>query len=299
MEHYIDGQSIALFTEKLMELERSSLTISKYIRDITTFRRWLGENGPVDKNTVIRFKQMLREKYRLSSANSMLSALNKFFQLLGWGDCYVRTFKTQRASFRNEERELSMEEYKRLLQAARDKGDMQIHRIMETIASTGIRISELPFITVAALSTRRALVSLKGKSREALLPVGLCRNLRKYCRERGINSGTIFVTRNGKPIDRSNILHRMKALSASADVSRDKIFPHNLRHFFAVNYYKSEKDIVRLADLLGHSNINTTRIYTLISCESQLCILDKVEQKLFAGRYQQLDNRYEQPANCC
>ena len=282
MEHYIDGRTVTFFTERMMELERSSLTIRKYLRDITTFRRWLGENGPVDKNTVIRFKQMLREKYRLSSANSMLSALNKFFQLLGWDDCYIRTFKTQRASFRNEERELSMEEYKRLLKAAKEKGDMQIHRIMETIASTGIRISELPFITVAALNTRRALVSLKGKTRQVLIPVGLCKKLRQYCKERKITSGSIFVTRTGRPLDRSNILHRMKALSTTAQVERSKIFPHNLRHFFAVNYYRTEKDIVRLADLLGHTSINTTRIYTLISCESQLDILDKVEKSLEA-----------------
>ena len=274
MEHCIDGRTIALFTEKLTELERSSLTVEKYVRDVTTFWRWLGSDGRFDKSNVIRFKQMLREKYRLSSANSMLSALNKFFQLMGWEDCRIRTFKTQRASFRNEERELSIEEYRRLLKAAKEKGDLQILNIMETIASTGIRISELQFITVASVSTRRALVSLKGKTRQ--------KKLRRYCRERKITSGSIFVTRTGRPIDRSNILHRMKALSEAAKVNREKIFPHNLRHFFAVNYYKTEKDIVRLADLLGHANINTTRIYTLISCESQLDILDKVEKSLHA-----------------
>ena len=282
MEHCIDGQTIALFTEKLMELERSPLTVEKYVRDITTFRRWLGAKGTFDKNNVMRFKQMLREKYRLSSANSMLSALNKFFQLMGWEDCRVRTFKTQRASFRNEERELSVEEYRRLLKAAKEKGDLQILNIMETIASTGIRISELQFITVTSVSTRRALVSLKGKTRQVLIPTELCKKLRRYCRERKINSGSVFVTRTGRPVDRSNILHRMKALSTAAKVKREKIFPHNLRHFFAVNYYKTEKDIVRLADLLGHANINTTRIYTLISCESQLDILDKVEKSLHA-----------------
>ncbi len=280
MEHYIDGQIITVFTEKLMELERSSLTIKKYIRDVMTFRRWLGASGLVDKNKVIRFKQMLRDKYRLTSANSMLSALNKLFELMGWEDCHIRTFKTQRTSFRNSERELSMEEYRRLLRAAREKGDMQIHRIMETIASTGIRISELPFITVASLNTRRALVSLKGKTRQVLIPAELCKKLRAYCRENKITSGSIFVTRTGRPMDRSNILHRMKALSTAANVDRGKIFPHNLRHFFAVNYYKTEKDIVRLADLLGHASVNTTRIYTLISCESQLDILDKVEKSL-------------------
>jgi site-specific recombinase XerD len=282
MEHYIDGKTIALFTEKLTELERSSLTVSKYVRDVSTFRRWLGSGGCVDKSKVIRFKQILRDKYRLTSANSMLSALNKFFQLMGWEDCRIRTFKIQRASFRNEERELSVEEYRRLLNAAKEKGDLQILSIMETIASTGIRISELQFITVASVSTRRALVSLKGKSRQVLIPAELCKKLRRYCRERKITSGSIFVTRTGKPIDRSNILHRMKALSNAANVNREKIFPHNLRHFFAVNYYRTEKDIVRLADLLGHANINTTRIYTLISCGSQLDILDKVEKSLQA-----------------
>jgi site-specific recombinase XerD len=282
MEHCIDERNIRLFIEKLTELERSSLTVEKYARDVMTFRRWVGSDGHFDKSNVIRFKQVIREKYRLSSANSMLSALNKFFQLMGWEDCRIRTFKTQRASFRNEEKELSVEEYQRLLKAAKEKGDLQILSIMETIASTGIRISELPFITVASVSTRRALVSLKGKSRQVLIPAELSKKLRLYCRERKITSGSIFVTRTGRPIDRSNILHRMKALSTAAKVNREKIFPHNLRHFFAVNYYKAEKDIVRLADLLGHANINTTRIYTLISSESQLDILDKVEKSLHA-----------------
>lgn len=282
MEHYIDKQILNIFSEGLMELERSSLTIQKYIRDVTTFRRWLGPDAHVDKNRVIRFKQMLREKYRLSSANSMLSALNKFFELVGWEDCRVKTFKTQRASFRSAEKDLSIREYRSLLRAAKEKGDMQIHRIMETIASTGIRISELPFITVASLSTRRAHVFLKGKTRQVLIPAELGKKLREYCRERGITSGSIFVTRTGRPMDRSNILHRMKALAEAANVDRDKIFPHNLRHFFAINYYKEEKDIVHLADLLGHASVNTTRIYTMISCESQLDILDKVEKNLEA-----------------
>lgn len=282
MEYYIDERTIAYFVDRLREQERSSSTVEKYIRDVNTFRRWLGPHRQADKNNVIRFKQTLAEKYRLSSANSILSALNKFFRVLEWDECCIRTFKMQRAAFRREERELSVDEYRRLLRAAKDKGDMQIHRIMETIASTGIRISELPFITVTAISTRRALVSLKGKTREVLIPAELCKHLRQYCRDRKITSGSIFVTRSGRPIDRSNILHRMKALSAAANVSREKIFPHNLRHFFAVNYYRVEKDIVRLADLLGHASINTTRIYTLISCESQLNILDKVEKSLHA-----------------
>ena len=283
MEHYIDDQKIGLFVDTLSELEKSVSTIEKYRRDIETFRRWIGRGTEVTKNVVIRFKQMLREKYRLSSANSILSALNMFFRVMDWTECRVMTFKTQRATFRSEQKELSVDEYHRLLDAAREKGDVQILRIMETIAGTGIRISELPFITVEALDTRRALVSLKGKTREVLIPAKLCRKLRRYCRERGIKKGSIFITRSGNPLDRSNSLHRMKALSGAAGVDREKIFPHNFRHFFAVNYYRTEKDIVRLADLLGHSNINTTRIYTLISCESQLSVLDKIEDDLLIG----------------
>ena len=285
MERYIDESIIKRFADELGELEKSSTTIRKYVRDVETFRRWLGRNRQVTKSLVLQFKQMLCQKYRLSSANSMISALNMFFRIVDWTDCRIMSFKTQRATFRSEKKEISAMEYRCLLKAAEEKGDTQIRCIMETIAGTGIRISELRFITVESLNTRRAIVSLKGKTREVLLPAGLCRTLRRYCRERNIHAGTIFVTRSGKPIDRSNILHRMKALSEAANVSREKIFPHNLRHFFAVNYYKSEKDIVRLADLLGHSNINTTRIYTLISCESQLSILDRVEKQLFTYNY--------------
>ena len=285
MERYIDESIIKRFADELGELEKSSTTIRKYVRDVETFRRWLGRNSQVTKSRVLQFKQMLCQKYRLSSANSMISALNMFFRIVDWTDCRIMSFKTQRATFRSEKKEISAMEYRSLLKAAEEKGDTQIRCIMETIAGTGIRISELRFITVESLNTRRAIVSLKGKTREVLLPAGLCRTLRRYCRVRNIHAGTIFVTRSGKPIDRSNILHRMKALSEAANVSREKIFPHNLRHFFAVNYYKSEKDIVRLADLLGHSNINTTRIYTLISCESQLSILDRVEKQLFTCNY--------------
>ena len=280
MEHCIDDQIIRLFVEKMKELEKEKATISKYVRDVEAFRKWLGDSGLVDKCRVIQYKQTLRERYKISSANSMLSALNTFFKLMDWAECRVMTFKMQRAVFRSEEKELNTEEYARLLQAAKDKGDRQLCQIMETLAATGIRVSELPFITVESLNTRRALVSLKGKSREVLLPADLCRNLRAYCRERKITSGSIFVTRTGKPVDRSDILHRMKALSGRAGVERGKIFPHNLRHLFAVTYYETEKDIVRLADLLGHVNINTTRIYTLISCESQLSVLDRVGKTL-------------------
>ena len=280
MERCIDDRVMQQFADRLHDLEKSEATISKYLRDVNAFRSWLGEDGLVDKNRVIRYKQALKEMYRLSSANSMLSAINTFFKLMDWPECRVMIYKVQQTTFRSEEKELTREEYRRLLQAAREKGEIQLCHIMQTIAGTGIRVSELPFITVESLRTRRACVTLKGKTREVLIPAALCKKLRAYCKERGIASGSIFVTRGGRPVDRSDLLHRMKALSSDAGVDRRKIFPHNLRHLFAVTYYGTEKDIVRLADLLGHVNINTTRIYTLISCETQLSMLDKIGTEL-------------------
>ena len=236
----------------------------------------------VDKEHVRHYKQYLKDRYKLTSANSMLSALNTFFKYMGWQDCMVMIFKTQRAAFRNAERDLSIREYRDLVRSAEDRtgrakaGGHQTALIMETLAGTGIRVSELPFITVAALAARRAIVSLKGKTRTVLINSALCRKLRQYCRGQGITDGSIFVTRSGRPIDRSCILRRMKQLSETAGVPREKIFPHNLRHLFAVTYYEKEKDIVRLADILGHANINMTRIYTLVTCETQLGILDQL-----------------------
>lgn len=235
-----------------------------------------------DKETVRQFKQYLKEHYKLSSVNSMLSALNTFFKYMGWPELTVMIFKTQRAAFRSTERDLTLAEYRDLVRTAErkngrgKKGSRQIALIMETLAGTGIRVSELPFITVESLAARRTTVSLKGKTRTVLLNSELCKKLRVYCRERGITSGSIFVTRTGRPVDRGAILRRMKALAEPAGVLRDKIFPHNLRHLFAVTYYEKEKDIVRLADLLGHANINTTRIYTQVSFETQLDILDEL-----------------------
>ena len=282
MEHHMDEHIIRLFGERLYSLEKSEATIDKYLRDVNTFWKWLGDDDLVDKNKVILYKQALKEKYKLSSANSMLSAINTFFKVMDWTECRVMTFKVQRTTYRNGEKELTVEEYRRLLQAAKDKRKSMLWMIMQTIAGTGIRVSELSFITVESLNTRRAHVSLKGKTREVLIPAELCKKLRAYCRQRNITSGSIFVTRSGNPIDRSDVLHRMKELSESAGVDKGKIFPHNLRHLFAVTYYDTEKDIVRLADLLGHVNINTTRIYTLISCETQLNMLDKVGMTLIS-----------------
>ncbi|MEZ3486040.1 MAG: tyrosine-type recombinase/integrase [Lachnospiraceae bacterium] len=276
MRKKLDYKIIAHLKKAMEEEEKSAATINKYCQDVKAFIRYTGEGIRVTKEHVIAYKKYLEENYEVSSANSMLAAVNYFLRFLGCGEYAVKTFKVQREPFRNKERELTVEEYQRLLEAARKSGNERLCLIMQTICATGIRISELSFITVSALCSRRAQVSLKGKTRTVILPLELCNKLKLYIRKRGISSGSVFVTRSGKPVDRSNILHSMKKLCKKAQVAESKVFPHNLRHLFAVTFYKLEKDICHLADLLGHSNINTTRIYTLISCEEQERQLDRL-----------------------
>lgn len=256
--------------------ERSKATVDKYLRDVRRFIEFAGEGNRLDKETVIQYKEYLKTEYKVTSANSMLAAVNYFLRFIAREDCVVRAFKVQTKTFRSDEKELTRDEYFRLLDTAKQKGDDRLYWLMQTICSTGIRVSELQFITVEALHTRRARVSMKGKDRTVILPMELSRGLKRYVRENSIVSGCIFITRNGKPMDRSNILHAMKKLCSEAEVADTKVFPHNLRHLFAVTFYRTEKDISHLADLLGHSNINTTRIYTLISCEEQERQLDRM-----------------------
>lgn len=257
------------FEEKLKAGEKSPATIEKYLRDARQFLENVGESSALTKDTVISYKQSLTRHYTVTSANSKLAAVNSLLRSAGYGEFVVKSFKVQKSAFRTRERELTREEYIRLVQTAKLGGKRQLCLLIQTLCATGIRISELPFITVESLDSRRAAVSLKGKTRTVLLPVELCRELTEYTRKENIRSGSIFVTRNGKPLDRSNIFHSMKNLCKEAGVDRDKVFPHNLRHLFAVTYYRAERDVCHLADILGHSSINTTRIYTVVSCEEQ------------------------------
>ena len=195
----------------------------------------------------------------------MLAALNHFFCFLERPELVVKPFRLQRSSFRSNERELTRNEYIRLTQAARRRGQDWLYLIMVTLCATGIRVSELRFVTVESLSTRRFAVFNKGKSRQVILPVELCRKLRVFAKERGVTKGSVFVTRSGKPMDRSNIHHAMKKLCAEAGVEPGKVFPHNLRHLFAVEHYEKHRDLCGLASILGHSNVNTTRIYTMVT----------------------------------
>ena len=251
------------YWEYLMDEERRRATVEKYLRDVRRFLEYLGDDGGVDKEKVREFKQELMEHYKISSVNSMLAAVNSFLGFAGREDLKVKLLKVQKAVYSRPEREMTEKEYEGLVRTAKRLGDLKMSMLLQTIGSTGIRISELKFITVESLETGRAEIYNKGKSRVVLLPVELTRLLKKYCRKAGIRIGSIFITRQGNPLDRSNVSKKMKQLARAAGVDAAKVFPHNFRHLFARTFYNIEKDVVRLMDLLGHSNISTTRIYTM------------------------------------
>ena len=258
----ITNELIKNFRRYLIEEEKAAATVEKYIRDINVFADWLGEKE-LDKETVLIYKENLTQNYAPASVNSVLSSLNSFFTFNEWYNLRVKNLKIQKQLFANKDNELTKEEYERLLTAAKSKGNEQLYFLMQTICATGIRVSELRYVTVESLKAQKAQINLKGKMRVVLLPKELCKMLLKYSKEQKVTSGSVFVSRNGKPLDRSNIWKMMKALCESAGVARAKVFPHNLRHLFARTFYSIQKDIVRLADILGHSSVNTTRIYTM------------------------------------
>ena len=263
----ITKELIKKFRRYLIEEEKAAATVEKYIRDINVFADWLGDKE-LDKETVLTYKENLIKNYAPASVNSVLSSLNSFFTFNEWYNLRVKNLKIQRQIFANKDNELTKEEYERLLTAAKSKGNEQLYFLMQTICATGIRVSELRYVTVESLKAQKAQINLKGKMRVVLLPKELCKMLLKYSKEQKITSGSVFVSRNGKPLDRSNIWKMMKALCESAGVARAKVFPHNLRHLFARTFYSLQKDIVRLADILGHSSVNTTRIYTMETGET-------------------------------
>lgn len=248
----------------LQEDEKSPATVAKYVHDLNMTAEYFA-GGELTKPALIRWKDTLIEKYATATVNSVLAAINGFLKHMGWNDLTVKPLKIQRAMFRDERRELTQTEYKRLVNAAEQEGNRRLSLVIQTICATGIRVSELQFITVDAVRTGYTEISNKGKRRTIFLPEKLRRILGKYLKETHKTEGAVFTTRNGKPLDRSNIWRDMKALCESAGVESGKVFPHNLRHLFARTYYSIEKDLSRLADILGHSNVNTTRIYTMES----------------------------------
>jgi len=258
-------QNIENYRLNLINEEKAEATIDKYLRDIQTFADWL-EGREFSKTDVLAYKAKLIQEYAPSSVNTVLSSLNSFFVFHEWYEMKVRTLKIQRQIFSSDERELTKAEYERLLAVAKQKNE-RLYLLMQTICSTGIRISELRFVTVEAVNKGRADIQAKGKRRTVFFPKQLCQMLRQYLKAQNIKKGAVFVTKNGIPMNRSNIWTSMKKLCVEANVSSEKVFPHNLRHLFARTYYTQQKDIVRLADILGHSSVNTTRIYTMESGE--------------------------------
>lgn len=264
------------FEDYLRHDEREESTIEAYLRSLTRFAEW-ADGRAVTKELAMEWKAALSEAgYRPISVNAMLAAVNKFFTCMGREDCKVKYLKLQRQMFRKSEKDLSKEEYHRLVQAAHEKGDLRMELILETICATGIRVGELKYITVEAVRAGVAEIALKGKIRTILLPHRLCRKLQKYAKQQKIASGKLFLTQDGLPVSRQSIWTRMKALCEAAGVERSKVYPHNLRSLFARSFYGSCHDVVRLADVLGHSSIETTRIYLMSTGKEYLRQLDKL-----------------------
>lgn len=258
----LNKEQIEEFRRFLYERENALTTIQKYMADIRTFFRYLDGNFIVSKQVILEYKEWLIRYYAVNSVNSMLAALNQFLEFLGFGFLKVKRIRIQRSFFLQEEKELTIEEYQKLLKTAMKEGKEQLALCMETMASTGVRISELNFFTVEGVRKEHIEILNKGKYRKILLPKELQKKLLRYAKQQGIESGVIFITRNGKLKSRSSIWREMKALKEKAGIDGQKIFPHNLRHLFARLYYEVTKDLTGLGDLLGHSSLNVTRIYT-------------------------------------
>lgn len=258
----ITARMIAEFKEHPILEERSAATVEKYTRDVKALVKYT-QNSAITKETVIAYKKHLQDNYAVRSVNSMLASINSLFAFLGWHDLKVKSLKLQQQVFCPEEKELTKAEYARLCRTAERKHNERLNLILQTICGTGIRVSELQYITVEAVKQGEAVVNCKAKTRSVFIVKELKQKLLRFAAEQNIKNGMIFVTRTGKPISRTNIWREMKALRDEANVNPGKVFPHNLRHLFARAFYGIKKDIAKLADILGHSSINTTRIYII------------------------------------
>lgn len=251
------------FERYLKEDERSIETIRKYVRDLKQFSDWLGDRDLAKEEVQEWKEELMRKGYRPVSINGKIASLNKFFVMMDRQDLRIKPLKIQRRVFRDEGRELTKKEYERLLYEAKRQGKERLELLMETICATGIRVSEVQYITAEAIGVGRAEICLKGKIRSILIPGKLCRKLSKYAKKQGIKRGEIFITKHGTPLSRKQIWMEMKRICKEAGVEATKVFPHNLRHLFARCFYKASHDLVRLADVLGHSSVETTRIYLI------------------------------------
>ena len=274
----ITTDNLKQFQDDLRSNEKSPATIQKYHHDVMVFLRY-AQDQEITRDLVLSYKEYLLQTYAVSSANTMLVSLNCFFSWMERPDLRVKTVKCQRDTFCGD-KELTKTEYQRLLDTAQQQKKQRLKLVMETLCATGIRVSELRFITVSAVNSGTARVTCKGKHRLIFLSKKLCQRLRVFCREEKIKSGPVFVTKGGKALDRSNIWSAMKKLCQDANVPAEKVYPHNLRHLFARMFLTIEKDIAKLADVLGHSSLNTTRIYTLSSGEEHRARINRLSMVL-------------------
>ena len=275
--HTLTAKQAAAYIKFLRTEERAAATVEKYSRDIRAFAEWL-EKRPVTKETVTRWKErLLEDNLSPATVNAKLSAVNGLLRFLGWEKCRVRFVKVQKRAFRDAARDLNRDEYQRLLDAARSLDRERLELLLETICATGIRVSEVKYITVEAAKNERTDVSLKGKVRTILLPAKLCGKLLKCAKKQKTVSGEIFLSKNGTSLSRIQIWREMKRICGAAGVEPSKVFPHNLRHLFATAFYRATKDIAKLADILGHSSINTTRIYLLSTDAEHVRCLEQLK----------------------
>lgn len=273
-ERTLSAQQLEAFQDSLLREEKSPATVEKYLRDAGAFLAWC-EGKDITKENTVAYKHFLQEKgYAIRSINSMLASVNSLLDFLGRGDCKVKNLRCQRQTYCTEDMELTKAEYIRLLEASRRQE--QLNLVIQTICGTGIRVSELRYFTVEAIRRGEITVRCKSKTRTILIPGKLKKLLLNYAAKKNIQSGAVFITRNGRPLDRSNIWAQMKGLCKAAGVKPSKVFPHNLRKLFARTFYRIEKDIAKLADILGHSSIDTTRIYIMTTCSEHRRKIDRL-----------------------
>ncbi len=274
----VTNKLVEKFREYLYEEEKSNATVSKYICDIKKLKEYA--NGhELDKKLIVSYKEYLQNKgcYKSGSINSFLVAANCFFQFMGWNDLKIKTIKVQKKAFMPNNMDLSKAEYKKLVAAAEKSGKIQLAMLIQTLCAIGLRVSELAFITVKSVNEGTVNVYCKGKERQILIPKALQIKLLYYIHKNGTKNGVVFRTRNGKPINRSNIWREMKSLCQEAGVEQEKVFPHNLRHLFAKTFYNTCKDIAKLADILGHSSIETTRVYIMTTSREYQKHMDEMD----------------------
>lgn len=272
----ITQSTLSSYRRRLYDDEKSKATVTKYVFSIKRLSDFLS-GREINKELLLQYRDKMLNIYKAQTVNANLSAINSYMDFCGLPQMKLKLLKVQRQVFLDEARELSEEEYRRLLKAARSRNNERLHLLLLTLGSTGIRVSELSYITVEAAAIGRAQIRLKGKNRTVILQKKLRRQLSSYAKKHGIEKGYIFRTRSGKSLDRSNICHDMKKLCPQAKVDAHKVFPHNLRHLFARAYYKVEKNLSHLADVLGHSRIETTRIYVAVSASAHEKILDRMK----------------------